>query len=109
MDSPLWKRGVRGDFIKIFNSIGVLLFYLLLNQFLLSSRLKLNEVVSPAWKINVKPLLLHLVAVQVFVKENLVQQNLVVLAQVFLKSSDSSYEQVYSGRQFSPTHGSTGP
>ena len=24
MDSPLWKRGVRGDFIKIFNLIGVL-------------------------------------------------------------------------------------
>ena len=23
MDSPLWKRGVRGDFIEIFNSIGV--------------------------------------------------------------------------------------
>ena len=23
MDSPLWKRGVRGDFIKNFNSIGV--------------------------------------------------------------------------------------
>jgi hypothetical protein len=22
--SPLWKRGVRGDFVKIFNSIGVL-------------------------------------------------------------------------------------
>jgi hypothetical protein len=27
MDSPLWKRGVRGDFIKIFNSIGVLLYF----------------------------------------------------------------------------------
>jgi hypothetical protein len=24
MDSPLWKRGVRGDFINIFNSIGVI-------------------------------------------------------------------------------------
>jgi hypothetical protein len=23
MGSPLWKRGVRGDFIKIFDSIGV--------------------------------------------------------------------------------------
>jgi len=22
---PLWKRGVRGDFVKIFNSIGVVL------------------------------------------------------------------------------------
>ncbi len=26
MDSPLWKRGVRGDFIEIFNSIGVKFF-----------------------------------------------------------------------------------
>jgi hypothetical protein len=26
MGSPLWKRGVRGDFVKIFNSIGVLPF-----------------------------------------------------------------------------------
>jgi hypothetical protein len=24
MGSPLWKRGVRGDFVEIFNSIGVL-------------------------------------------------------------------------------------
>ena len=40
-----------------------LFFCLLLNQFLLSSRLKLKEVVPPAWKINVKPLLLHLIAV----------------------------------------------
>jgi hypothetical protein len=23
MGSPLWKRGVRGDFVEIFNSIGV--------------------------------------------------------------------------------------
>jgi len=27
MGSPLWKRGVRGDFVKIFDSIGVLLNY----------------------------------------------------------------------------------
>jgi hypothetical protein len=24
MGSPLWKRGVRGDFVEIFNSIGVI-------------------------------------------------------------------------------------
>jgi len=40
-----------------------LFFCLLLNQFLPSSTFKLNEVVFPAWKINVKPLLLHLIAV----------------------------------------------
>jgi hypothetical protein len=26
-DSPLWQRGVRGDFVKNFNSIGVIAFY----------------------------------------------------------------------------------
>ncbi len=41
----------------------LLFFYLLLNQSLPSSTFKLNEVVSPAWKINVKPLHLHLIAV----------------------------------------------
>lgn len=90
-------------------NFNLLFLCLLLNQFLPSSTFKLNEVVSPAWKINVKPLLLHLVAVEVFVKENLVQQNLVVLAQVFLKSSDSPYERVSSGRQLFPNQGSTGP
>jgi len=36
MGSPLWKRGVRGDFVKIFNSIGVKAF------------IRLNSRLSPA-------------------------------------------------------------
>ena len=33
MGSPLWKRGVRGDFVEIFNSIGVILnLYSLVNK-----------------------------------------------------------------------------
>ena len=33
MGSPLWKRGVRGDFIEILDSIGVIHIVILFNQF----------------------------------------------------------------------------
>ena len=37
MDSPLWQRGVRGDFVKNFNSIGVLSSPLMGEDFVVSS------------------------------------------------------------------------